>query len=291
MSRIASRLAVIALLAFLLSASATLAQPTPTPTPTAGPGPGPGPWSSGHPIWFDMNNDGTPQPTELMGYPQQETTDCTRVVGLPTGIPGTGPSSPCMFVYEDDGIGGTRTRPDGMTQSLVSNSTGTVFTFTQEPYPDGPGSAGVRALASPATGTGTLLDQNADGIYETLQVEGTGVPQTRMSLTLRDATGDGRPDYITVPWTTSGAGLLGVATGTTPQIYFPLTDTNADGWPDTITVQELGGISTSTGPPLSGAALANGAAVPSASPFGHFFFAAAVVALGVKLLRGTATAL
>lgn len=284
MSRPISRFAVIAALAYLLSASALLAQPTPTPIP--GPSAGPGPWSASHPIWFDMNGDGTPQAGELMGYPQQQTTDCTQVVGLPSGIPGTGTETPCMFVYEDEGIGGSRTRPDGTTQSLFSNAEGTIFTFDQNP--GNPFPSDVRALASAASGTGQLLDQNSDGIYDSMQVEGTGVPQTRMSLVPRDATGDGRPDYITVPWTTSGAGLLGVATGSTPQIYFPLTDTNADGWPDTITVQVAGGgISTTTGPPLSGSALAAGAAVPSASTLGLFFFAAAVVALGVKLLRGT----
>lgn len=289
MSRTTSRFAATAALAFLLSARALLAQPTPTPTP--GPSAGPGPWSAASQIWFDMNGDGVLQPGERMGYPQRQSTDCTQVVGLPSGIPGTGTETPCMQVYQTVGIAGSRTRPDGTIQSLVSNEAGTLFTFTQTPYVPPAAAGGMRALASSATGTGLLLDQNSDGIYETMQVEGTGVPQTRMSLVPRDTTGDGRPDYITVPWTTSGAGLLGVATATTPQIYFPLTDTNADGWPDTITVQELGGISTSTGPPLSGAALANGAAVPSASTFGLFFFAAAVVALGVKLLRGTATAL
>ncbi|HYN43448.1 MAG TPA: hypothetical protein VE129_16850, partial [Thermoanaerobaculia bacterium] len=112
-----------------------------------------------------------------------------------------------------------------------------------------------------------------------------------MSLVKRDVTGDGRPDYITVPWTTGGAGMLGVYTDTTPQIYFPLTDTNQDGWPDTITVQVAGGgLSTTAGPPVSGAALANGAPIPSASTLGLFVFAAAVVALGVKLLRGTIVA-
>lgn len=289
MSRTTSRFAATAALALLFPASALLAQPTPTPTP--GPSAGPGPWSASSQIWFDMNGDGVPQPGERMGYPQRQTTDCTQVVGLPSGIPGTGTETPCMSVYQDGGIAGSRTRPDGTFQSLVSNEAGTLFTFTQTPYLPPAAVGGVRALASSATGTGQLLDQNSDGIYETMQVEGTGVPQTRMSLLPRDTTGDGRPDYITVPWTTSGAGLLGVATATTPQIYFPLNDTNADGWPDTITVQEAGGISTSTGPPLSGAALARAAVVPSASTFGLFFFAAAVVALGVKLLRGTATAL
>ncbi len=289
MSRTTSCFAATAALAFLFSASALMAQPTPTPTP--GPSAGPGPWSASSQIWFDMNGDGVPQAGERMGYPQRQTTDCTQVVGLPSGIPGTGTETPCMTVYQTEGISAYRTRPDGTVQSLFSNEAGTLFTFTQTPYVPPAAAGGARALASSASGTGQLLDQNADGIYETMQVEGTGVPQTRMSLVPRDTTGDGRPDFITVPWTTSGAGLLGVATATTPQIYFPLTDTDADGWPDTITVQEVGGISTSTGPPLSGAALAAAAVVPSASTFGLFFFAAAVVALGVKLLRGTATAL
>jgi hypothetical protein len=238
-----------------------------------------------------MNGDGTPQSGELLGHPQENGEGCTQVVGLPSGIPGTGTQTPCMDVYEDDGIGGSRTRQDGTTQSLVSNAAGTLFTFNQSPSLPPAAASGVHALASQASGTGELLDQNGDGIYETMEVQGTGVPQTRMSLMPRDATGDGRPDYITVPWTTSGAGLLGVTTATTPQIYFPLTDTNQDGWPDTITVQVAGGgISTTTGPPLSGSALANGAAIPSASTFGLFAFAAAVIALGMKLLRGNIVA-
>ena len=61
---------------------------------------------------------------------------------------------------------------------------------------------------------------------------------------------------------------------------------------DTITVQVVGGISTTNGPPLSGAPRAIASAdIPSASTFGLFVFAAAVVALGVKLLRGTAAAI
>ena len=281
MSRIASRFLSTAALAFLLVASGVQAQPSP----------GPGPWSSGHPVWFDVNGDGVPQPTELMGYPVQQDTQCTQVVGLPSGIPGTGTSSPCMFVYQSVGIFGSRSMPGGLIQSISTNPAGTVFTFTQEPYQQPPTSApGFRALAASVSGTGQLFDQNGDGIYDALQVEGTGVPQTRMSLLPKDVTGDGRPDYITVPWTTSGAGLLGVFTDTTPQVYFPLNDTDQDGWPDTITVQVVGGISTTTGPPLSGPALVNGVAIPAASSVGLFAFAAAVVALGVKLLRGTTTA-
>jgi hypothetical protein len=223
------------------------------------------------------------------------TQGCTQVTGYPAVIGSS--ASPCMNVYQSVGIGGSILRPNGMTQELSSDPTGTIFTFTQS-FNQGPtGARGVKVLAQEAAGTGQLLDLNGDGIYDTLQVQGTGpsagaVPKTGMSLVPRDVTGDGRPDYITVPWTTGGAGMLGVSTGSTPQIYFPLTDTNSDGWPDTITVQVAnGGLVTSAGPPVSGAAaLANGASVPSASTLGLFVFAAAVVALGVKLLRGTIVA-
>lgn len=252
---------------------------------------GPGPWSSAHPLWFDLDGNGAPGTGELTGHPVYDGEGCTNVVGYPAAIGSS--QSPCASVGMSVGVFGSISRPDGTIQSLSSNAAGTVFTFTEsdEQLPAKASGAGVRALA-PANGTGTLLDLNGDGIYDSLEVVGTRgstpVPQTRISLVPQDVTGDGRPDYITLPWTTSGAGLLGVVTESTPRIYVPLTDTNADGWPDTITVQVAGGISTTAGPPLSGPALAlaNGVPIPSASTTGLFVFAAAVIALGVKLLRG-----
>lgn len=284
MSRIASRSAVAAAAFFLLASSAALlAQVAPTP--------GPGPWSGAHPLWFDLNGDGVPQPNELTGAPilDSQIPGCTKVVGYPTVVGSS--ESPCASVVVNTGIAGTLQRPNGLTQSLSTSPDGTQFSFSEVPYTP-PARA---ALPPTAQGTGQLLDLNGDGIYDTLQIQGSNslgtVPATRISLVPKDATGDGRPDYITVPWTTSGAGMLGVATGATPQIYVPLTDTNADGWPDTITTQVAGGgITTTTGPPVSGSALADGAAIPSTSSFGLFVFAAAVVALGMTLLRGTITA-
>jgi hypothetical protein len=293
MSRFTSRFFVAAAAFLLLAGSfAVLAQPSPTPTPA--PSAGPGPWSAAHPLWFDLNGDGTPQPSELTGSPTLQTAGCTVVTGYPTVIGSS--QSPCADVVSTTGIAGSVIRPGGSTQSLSASPDGTQFTFTETPFAPPARAHGVAPLATmTASGTGQLLDQNNDGIYDALQVQGSNsagaVPQTRISLLPKDATGDGRPDYITVPWTTSGAGMLGVATGATPQIYVPLTDTNGDGWPDTITVQVAnGGVMTTTGPPLSGAALADGAAIPSASSFGLFVFAAAVVALGVTLLRGTIAA-
>ncbi len=287
---VSSSFAAAAILLLLVGSGSLLAQtPTPTPPP-GGPAAGPGPWSVNHPLWFDLNGDGSPQDGEITGHPRQVVTDCTKVVEYPADL--GSPESPCALVFVKDGVGGSILRPSGTTQSLVSNPEGTFFTFTEEPLPVPTGAGGVRALAPTAAGTGQLFDTNGDGIYDSLDVQGTNsggsVPVTRISLLPRDATGDGRPDYITLPWTTSGAGMLGVFTDSTPQIYVPLTDTDADGWPDTVTVEvEFSAIATTTGPPVSGSALANGIAVPSGSSLGLFLFAAAVVALGVKLLRGS----
>lgn len=273
-----TRPARFAPLAFALALALLVA-----PAASAQLSPGPGPWSAGHPLWFDLNGDGIPQGSELTGYPTYDGEGCTQVVGIPTEV--GAPSSPCAEVAQDGGIFGSIQRPGGRRQTLETNAAGTQFTYGEL---EGD-------FELPAGGTGLLLDVNGDGIFDTLQVEGQRtsgpVPQTRMSLLLRDVTGDGRPDYITVPWTTSGAGMLGVFTSSTPPIHVPLSDTNSDGWPDTITVQVAGGgVTTTTGPALSGPALLAGVNVPSASTLGLVVFAAAVVALGLKLLRGTAVA-
>lgn len=292
MSRITSRGIAILAAAVLLSASGSLlAQVTP----------GPGQWSAAHPLWWD-DGDGTPESGELMSYAAQNAgtkakgpTDCTQVINYPTSV---GPSeSPCASVTVGGGVSGTMSRPStGTDFAMSTNSTGTHFDFLETLAPIKPASGGSRAALAPsalASGTGDLLDISPpDGLYDTLRVVGANQKETvqaDVSLLPRDVTGDGRPDYVTVPWTTGGAGVLGVAVGSTPQIYIPLTDTNADGWPDTVTVLiENGGPETTTGPPVSGPALrADLNAIPSASGLGLFFFAAAVVVLGLKLLRGT----
>jgi hypothetical protein len=191
------------------------------------------------------------------------------------------------------GVSGFMDRPDGMSFSLSSNEAGTQFTFSEYRLSQPARAGSTRALAEGAGGTGTLLDLNHDGIYDTLQVVGATpshtVPQTMISLVPVDVTGDGRPDYISAPWTPTQVGLLGVDTSSTPHFYIPLNDTNGDGWADTVTANVAnGGISTTTGPPVSGPALAIAAAVvPSTSTIGLFVFAAAIVVFGVKLLRGS----
>lgn len=287
MNRVEARLLVAVAAVLVLGAGSLSAAIVPVAA-------GPGTWSGLHPLWFD-DGDGVPEAGELTGYPYLSMTNCTQVIGIPS-MPGTGTSSPCIAQVAGPGLGGSITRGDGTVQTLVTNASGTQFTFTQAPFTP-PTRSGVSPLAqSSSSGVGTLLDiAPPDGIYDTLEVQGTHggspVPATRISLVPRDATGDLRPDYITVPWTTGGAGLLGVYVATTPQIYVPLTDTNADGWPDTVTVQVGGGgVTTTSGPAVSGPALANGLPVPSLGTLSLFLFAASLVAVGAGLLRGTAVA-
>ena len=189
MRRIVSKCLAATAALFLLAGSGTLlGQPTPTPTP--GPSAGPGPWSSAHPLWFDLNGDGSPQAGELTGSPELVGEGCTRVVGYPAVIGSS--ESPCAEVYEDAGVGGSLMRPNGVMQRVSTNEDGTLFTFTEEDYetPTRQGS-GMRPLAVRATGTGQLLGLNGGGSYESLQVQGSRpsgpVPQTRMSLVPRDA--------------------------------------------------------------------------------------------------------
>ncbi|MFN7986452.1 MAG: hypothetical protein U0529_03205 [Thermoanaerobaculia bacterium] len=288
MSRIASR-SIAAAAAFVLLAASGAVLASIVPAPVAGPGT----WSAAHPIWFDLNGDGVPQSNELTGFPTYDGEGCTKVVGYPAVLGAT--ESPCATVMVYMGVSGFMDRPDGMSFNLSSNDAGTQFTFSEYRLSQPTKAGSPRTLAASAGGTGTLLDQNHDGINDTLQVEGATpshtVPQTLISLVPIDVTGDGRPDYISMPWTPSQVGLLGVDTGSTPQFYIPLTDTNGDGWPDTVTVQVAnGGVSTTTGPPVSGPALAFATAIPSLSTIGLFVFAAAIVVFGVKLLRGSVLA-
>lgn len=293
MSRVTSRGIAILAAAVLLSASGSLLAQGPTA--------GPGQWSAAHPLWWD-DGDGTPESGELMSYAAQNAgtkakgpTDCTQVINYPTSVGAS--ESPCASVTVGGGVSGTMYRAStGTDFAMSTSSTGTHFDFLETVAPIRPASGGRTTALAPFTlaiGTGDLLDVSPpDGIFDTLRVQGSnqsGSVQSQITLLPRDVTGDGRPDYVSVPWTTGGAGVLGIAVGSTPQIYIPLTDTNADGWPDTVTVRiENGGPETTTGPPVSGPALrADLNAIPSASGLGLFFFAAAVVVLGLKLLRGT----
>ena len=96
--------------------------------------------------------------------------------------------------------------------------------------------------ATLATGTGTFVDANGDGLYDAGRGTGTRGSGTQsvditISMASWDVTGDANGDYLSIPW--SLASMVGVR-GTDgcldpdPQIFVPLADTNADGTPDAV---------------------------------------------------------
>ncbi|HEV8129751.1 MAG TPA: SBBP repeat-containing protein [Acidobacteriota bacterium] len=81
------------------------------------------------------------------------------------------------------------------------------------------------------TFTFALIPDNS-GVYKSLSVEGTTLPKVTLDLVLVDVNNDGKPDFVTIPWALAAA--LGVNNKQTPQIFFPLVDTDGDGIPDSI---------------------------------------------------------
>jgi hypothetical protein len=142
-----------------------------------------------------------------------------------------------------------RTTPDGMTQMISVTGfspfqapvSGKVTTYAAATYPSsfqytetGP--------ASPKNGTGVLVDQNGDGIFDGIALTG-GSTNVTLPFVYVDTNGDGFGDYVSIPW--SQATLVGInpnghiitpqgAGGPNPQIWVPLADTNGDGKPDSI---------------------------------------------------------
>ncbi|HEY3131196.1 MAG TPA: SBBP repeat-containing protein [Acidobacteriota bacterium] len=79
------------------------------------------------------------------------------------------------------------------------------------------------------TGKVTAVDENGDGIIDYFTGSETGQPAIRGSVVFYDVNGDGKPDFVSIPWAMAGG--LGANSGD-PQIFVPLADTNGDGIPD-----------------------------------------------------------
>ena len=132
----------------------------------------------------------------------------------------------------------------------------------------------VSILDDSRSGTGTLLDSNADGAFDSVQgSEPGGSLNFTSSLVYADITGDGKSDYVSVPWgplvpmfllfrmpfTTGEPGSL-------PQVWLPLADTNADGTPDSVAF-DLDGDGNPDPQFFMGPALAGPPIVPSGLAF------------------------
>jgi hypothetical protein len=147
------------------------------------------------------------------------------------------------------GIPTKGTAVDGHGNTIVIAATS--FTAANEPKSVS-FSQTAPSLAVRGMGSGTLLDQNLDGIFEGgsgtasigFQVGTLIVP----NFVFFDVNGDGIADYVSLPWTPTNLTAMGFNTGDScgpagagglePQIFIPLAngriilDLNGDGIPD-----------------------------------------------------------
>jgi hypothetical protein len=126
-----------------------------------------------------------------------------------------------------------------------------------------------RTTGPDKSGTGQMVDQNGDGIYEALS--GSGAVNFQVDIITEDTTGDGYGDYVSIPW--SQASSLGVDTtdgcnpvaGGDPQIWVPIADTDNDNIPDSI-VLDLDGNGTPDPQFLASAIIAGAPAAGDSVP-------------------------
>jgi hypothetical protein len=104
--------------------------------------------------------------------------------------------------------------------------------------------------SSSSAGVGSLTDANGDDVYDGIQGYATqgDKPGFQMNWAFADTNGDGKPEYVSIPWSmASAAGVdteddcdVGAGEGVDPQIFVPLTDTDGDGVKDSV-VLDLNG--------------------------------------------------
>ncbi len=85
-----------------------------------------------------------------------------------------------------------------------------------------------------AEGSASMHDGDGDGRLDYLTGQGHGMSLTMGSVG-SDVTGDGHPDYLSIPW--SQANLVGIVTTDAtpdPQFWIPLVDLDGDGVPETV---------------------------------------------------------
>ncbi len=241
-----------------------------------------------NPATVDTNGLMTADPRGICAIPGRSGTTLTLFHPW-SDIPATG--NLCSFdPVKGKYTGVCRTTPGGLTQSItITGYSGSgyprSFQFTE---------TGAR---SPKNGTGGLVDQNGDGIWDGIAL--TGSTNVTLNFVYVDTNGDGFADYVSIPW--SQATLVGInpngsvlapgAGGKNPQIWIPLADTNGDGKPDAIVFDLTGsGVpdpdlfsSPAMGPVPAAPTLAP--PVPSLSEFGILGLALSLTAVALWQIR------
>jgi hypothetical protein len=223
----------------------------------------------------------------------------TRIIATPLLNPTT------VTRKQVDGTGGT-TLTD-RRQTVTGGGTTFSFVETFVPPPARKLQPGLAAIQVSATGDAGFFDVNGDGVYDILRIggsnRGTPVPQTDIGLVFRDVNGDGKADYVSIPWALSG--LLGVkqtnstlgGAGPDPQIWLPLNDKGGNHLPTTVDVRfpdprtpgAFGGLD-GTIPIVPSGLQGVLSAVPGLSTAGLAALSLALAAGGVLLLRSHAAA-
>ena len=193
------------------------------------------------PIYVDTNGDGVPGTSDTPIVPLF---DGDRTLTVPNPWENCGPATHNVVVLDQNFAavgtpftGGTRTT-ENQTERLVADQfvggrpTHFSMNVVKPGFPD-------------KTGSGQMVDENGDGVFDALQGGGTGWVNFLLDLVFSDTTGDGWGDYVSIPW--SQASALGVdksdgctVAGGDPQVWVPMADTNGDGRPDSI-VLDLNG--------------------------------------------------
>ncbi|MBI4446103.1 MAG: SBBP repeat-containing protein [Acidobacteria bacterium] len=114
----------------------------------------------------------------------------------------------------------------------------------------------VKTATTVTDATVTLLDEDGDGIRETIRGQITGKPSIKADILYVDINGDRKADFISGPWPLSV--FIGVLTGT-PQVFIPLGDSNGDAIPDSpvfdLDANNLADTSLPVAPPVAGPAI------------------------------------
>lgn len=283
-----------------------------------------GPWGPppyGVPAWIDLNHNGMVDPGETTLYPElvyvptaplTEDQLYIRLSGIPAGL-GWGNGSDnrinAMPLFNPTQVTRRHVSDPNDRRQTVMTGNGLTFSFAETINPPPPppgvktGGSGAflvaYAITQSASGSAALIDTNADGVYDTLQISGLNgsisIPVTNISLRFKDVNGDGKADYVSIDWLLSG--LLGVNLGD-PQVWLPLT-ANMSGKPTTVKVLypdprtpgATGGIDTRIQivSQADGGPGPDPSSIPTFSQTGLLALAATLAASGALLLKGRAS--
>lgn len=177
------------------------------------------------PLWparADTDGNGAVTPADAPVTPTRASTNTITITSpWQTGVNGNNTLMLSNLSGSGDFQTFTRVANDGLTDVLtVTGFTGgTPSSFSM-----------IHTGGTPTNGTGQLLDNDNDGIFDGISGAGGSV-NFNLNFVHIDSTGDGWADYISIPWSQAqlvGVGFDNPVGGRNPQVWVPLADTNGD---------------------------------------------------------------